>query len=190
MDLKKNSKNNLDTNLKETIKIFEDHHIDYWICHGTLLGIIRDDELIPWDHDIDIAVWDNQEIKNKIKNLMLSNFFNLKDKFLIKDDLLTFTKEGGREIDINFYKFKGEGANKIAYIEWFVPKNNFLKLIDALSKAKSYNGKYKKIINKLYLFEDFFKILKMFLIRKNFFFKSMGYTQPFDYLNNFKKDII
>ena len=42
--LKKNSKNNLDTNLKETIKIFKTSYY-YWICHGTLLGIIRDDEL-------------------------------------------------------------------------------------------------------------------------------------------------
>ena len=165
-------KKNLDSNLKETIKIFEDNHIDYWICHGTLLGIIRDDDLIPWDHDIDIAVWDNQEIKDKIKKLMLTNFFHLKDKFLIKDDLLTFTKTGGREIDINFYKVKGEGPNKIAYIEWFVPKNNFFKLIDALSKAKSYNGKYKKFICKFYLFENFLYfqfqyLLVIFLYQKD-----------------------
>ena len=36
--------------------ILNSNNIPYWICHGTLLGIIRDSQLIPWDHDIDIFV--------------------------------------------------------------------------------------------------------------------------------------
>ena len=30
---------------------------DYWICNGTLLGVVRDGELIPWDVDVDIGVF-------------------------------------------------------------------------------------------------------------------------------------
>lgn len=176
----------IDKNFCETIKLFNDNNIDYWICHGTLLGIIRDNNLIPWDHDIDLAVWDDQKLKEKIKDLLLKNSYKLKEKYLIEDDLLTFTKEGGREVDINFYKLKTKNLDKIAYVEWFVPKNIFNKIIEALSKAKSYNGKYKRIINKFSILQNFFNFLKIFLIKRNLFFKCIGYTQPYDYLKMFK----
>jgi phosphorylcholine metabolism protein LicD len=38
------------------VKILEKNNIRYWIDMGTLLGIIRDGDLIPWDHDVDIAI--------------------------------------------------------------------------------------------------------------------------------------
>ncbi|MBL7135605.1 MAG: LicD family protein [Candidatus Marinimicrobia bacterium] len=42
--------------LVDTVSIFEKHGIKYWLDFGTLLGIIRDKELIPWDHDADICI--------------------------------------------------------------------------------------------------------------------------------------
>ena len=37
--------------LFDSLDIFERNGIKYWIDDGTLLGIIRDGDLIPWDHD-------------------------------------------------------------------------------------------------------------------------------------------
>jgi len=182
------NKDNVDNNLQETVKLFTENSINYWICHGTLLGIIRDKELIPWDHDVDLAVWDKDGLREKIKELMLKNSYCLKEKYLIKDDLLTFLKTGGREVDINFYKLKDNKEHKqMAYIEWFVPKNNFLKIIDAMAKASLYNGSFKFFINKIAFLEKVFLLLKKFLIKKNIFFKSIGYTQPYSLLDQFKK---
>lgn len=188
MDIENNSKNQLDKNFVETIKLFNENNINYWICHGTLLGIIRDRKLISWDHDIDIAVWYKEGLHEKIKNLMRENLFELKEKYFSEDGLLTFTKGSGREIDINFYNVvKNIDNNKIANVKWYVPKNNLYKIIDALSKAKSYNGKYKNLINRFSKFEKFFSFLKNHLIRKKYFFKIMGYTQPCDLLKPFKQ---
>ena len=94
----------IDQNFVEVINILNKNKIHYWLCHGTLLGIVRDGELIPWDHDIDIALWYDNSLKKNFIKLMKNHQFILKTKYLIDDDLLTFTKEGGRQVDINFYE--------------------------------------------------------------------------------------
>jgi phosphorylcholine metabolism protein LicD len=33
-----------------------DEGISWWIDHGTLLGIVREDRLLPWDPDIDLSI--------------------------------------------------------------------------------------------------------------------------------------
>ena len=46
--------------LTRMLRIFDllaqKHNIFYWIAHGTLLGAVRHQGFIPWDHDIDIHV--------------------------------------------------------------------------------------------------------------------------------------
>ena len=87
MYIKDNSKEKVDLNFYEIIKILNKFKIKYWICQGTLLGIIRDNQLIPWDPDIDIAIWSGSISKEKIKEIMLSNNFILEEKYLEKIEL-------------------------------------------------------------------------------------------------------
>ena len=54
-----------DPNLKECVKVLNKLKINHWICYGTLLGVIRNKYLLPWDNDIDIGTWE-QKNKNKI----------------------------------------------------------------------------------------------------------------------------
>ena len=71
-----------DKNLVDSVRILEDVQQNYWVCHGTLLGIIRDKNLIPWDNDIDLGVWK----KNLKKNIIVKEF--KKNKFLLKKNSL------------------------------------------------------------------------------------------------------
>jgi len=177
----------IDKNFVEIINILNSNNIQYWLCHGTLLGIIRDDELIPWDHDIDIAVWYNKNLKKKFIDLMKENNFKLKIKYLVEDDLLTFIKPGGREVDINFYEKKILNKEEFAYVKWYVPKNSIMKLIEAISNSKNYYGKYNFIINKLFFLKKIFKKIKLYFVKKNYFYKTIGYTQPLKLLKEFKE---
>ena len=43
--------------LDQIISILNNNNINYWIDWGTLLGIIRDNKLFDWDHDIDISFY-------------------------------------------------------------------------------------------------------------------------------------
>lgn len=182
-----NSEKKIDINFSETINILNENKIKYWICHGTLLGIIRDQQLIPWDHDVDIAVWSKTVSRETIKQIMLSSNFLLKKKYL-EDDSLTFEKRGGRQVDINFYKVTTLKKNNkaIAYASFCIPKNFFYKLIEALSNAKKYNGRLKYLINSFSIFEPIFEKLKIFLIKKNMFYGRAWITQPLELLKEFR----
>jgi len=42
--------------LFEVVNLLENNNIRYHLEGGTLLGLVRDKELIPWDHDIDLSI--------------------------------------------------------------------------------------------------------------------------------------
>ena len=174
-----------DPNFKIIIDIFNSNNIPYWLCHGTLLGIIRDNKLIDWDHDIDLAVWSNQVSKKEIINLIIKKGFKLREGFGVETDVVSFDREGGRIVDINFYGIIKKNKNEdLAYVKWYLPKNNFMKLIDALAISKNYHGKYKKLINLFSSFENFFKSFKNFLIKIKIFYKEIGYSEPLNLIGN------
>ena len=94
-----------DPNLITLIKVLTENKIDYWVCHGTLLGIIRDKKLIPWDHDIDIGIIEDKKNRSILQLILKQNGFKeIKKTFLKNDGMLKFVKTGGREIDVNFYR--------------------------------------------------------------------------------------
>ena len=58
--------------LLKTIDILDQNRIKYWLEAGTLLGILRDGDLIPWDYDADLGIL--AQSADEIMKLRL-NFF-------------------------------------------------------------------------------------------------------------------
>jgi len=50
-----------------TLKLFNKYNIDYWIDFGTLLGVIRDNDIIYKDNDVDIVIVDSKDNHEKMK---------------------------------------------------------------------------------------------------------------------------
>lgn len=49
------------TLLSVAIHVCEQEKITYWATGGTLLGIVRHGEIIPWDDDCDIGIYETDE---------------------------------------------------------------------------------------------------------------------------------
>ena len=94
-----------DKTLKDASKLLRDNGINFWVCHGTLLGIIRENRLLPWDRDIDLAVWDHETDKEQVVKIFESEGYQ-KELFYAGIDRpqgLHFITEG-KNLDINFFK--------------------------------------------------------------------------------------
>lgn len=64
--------------LFDILDILERNDIKYWLDDGTLLGIIRDGDLIPWDHDVDIG------ISGESVPIILNNWYKFLPKYLLR----------------------------------------------------------------------------------------------------------
>lgn len=61
---------------KKICHILNELEVDYWITNGTLLGVVRDKKLIPWDSDADFIVknFNFLTIKKLIRKLDQNDF--------------------------------------------------------------------------------------------------------------------
>ena len=177
------SKNKIDKNFCEVINILNKNKISYWVCHGTLLGIIRDRKLISWDPDIDIAVLQKSESRKKISKLFKKKGFKeIKKTFLKNDGMQKFIKKNGREIDINYYE--EDKDNNLVYIKWPIPKNLIMRIVEVLSISKNYEGNFKNIIKFFKIFESFFVSVKKYLVRKDLYYSMAGYSHKKIFIDN------
>ena len=69
--------------IKIIADVFDFYNVSYWLVGGALLGLIRNQKLLPWDDDVEIGLW----MKDKEKVLSLFEQFN----------------EQGLEITVNKY---------------------------------------------------------------------------------------
>ncbi len=50
----------------DTFKMFDKYNIDYWTDYGTLLGLVRECDIIPHDADVDVCLFNTPDLKEKL----------------------------------------------------------------------------------------------------------------------------
>lgn len=95
---------------------------NYWICDGTLLGVIRDNKILSWDHDIDFAVWKDEVNIDFIVKAFTEAGFQQENVF--GNDCLHFIG-GNKKIDISLFS----RDNKSFYAKFL-----FVKEFDVINK--------------------------------------------------------
>jgi len=78
-------------------ELFNKNHIKYHIDHGTLLGLIRDNKILPWDIDIDFAIL--LEEKDKVIKLLDMYLITYKNKYSKVNNWQYFINEEVNPID-------------------------------------------------------------------------------------------
>lgn len=96
-------------NLIDIVHFLREHEIDFWVDQGTLLGIVRDDALLPWDKDIDLSVWPDEfdrvvRLREELRRR--GYYFELHEY----KDCLFLSKEDGYFVEIGRYRVEGEMA--------------------------------------------------------------------------------
>jgi phosphorylcholine metabolism protein LicD len=105
----------------------------YMAYSGTLLGLIREGNLIAWDHDVDVVMLpdnNNDELLERIRSSMCDKGFTCSEL----DNGFQFSKMGGRKIDLQCLN-EQEISNNLHYVlEWYVFRTSFSNpLINILS---------------------------------------------------------
>ena len=80
--------------IKNVATIFYENNFSYTLDGGTLLGIKRENRLLPWDNDIDFCILDpnNREVESILK-ILKKNGYRIRLRYFEKEHRLFLKKE-------------------------------------------------------------------------------------------------
>jgi phosphorylcholine metabolism protein LicD len=130
--------------LKITTDILNEFNIEYFLISGTLLGLTRHNDFIPFDDDIDLIV--GPEIKDKISDIMKK--YNSEISLVMKDGII---KTCFKDKVLNLNNFK-------IWSNYLVNKKDsyFWPFIDLFIFNYSTDRKSINFFGKDWDFEEFF----------------------------------
>lgn len=143
----------LNNTLSKVIQLLNKNNITNWfICYGTLLGLVREDSCIDNDDDIDIII--HKSHFDDVKMIMINNNFELEYGYGIRNsrDIIK-TKENNNYTSVDIYMADFNGND--VYDRW-----NRLNIRDCfLDKEKKTFMERIWRNQKLYLPKNYIRIL-------------------------------
>ena len=122
----------------EIFRVFEALKIPFWLDQGTLLGLVRDGQLLANDHDIDLGMWEEDYRQNRRQ---IIDMFKLEGAWLetFKPHQLSISALDGRSamVNIAFYR-RSAGKGKMACKKLYYPGTN--RLADFLLRVAIFSG--------------------------------------------------
>jgi hypothetical protein len=136
----------IDKNFYDTLKILNSSKNIYYCCtQGTMLGLLRDGDLLPWDTDIDIIISTNKIGYEELINLMKSNGFKggFNRKFRPGLPVMKFYRSGGRVVEFITYLKNSKDEYCLEWFECEIPQ-----IYENLKLYQKFIYKFLKIIGR------------------------------------------
>lgn len=110
--------------IERIAKIFNDEKIQYFFDFGTLLGIIRENRILPHDTDIDIGVLYKEGTYDKVREALFKSGFKLLYEYMIDDNVVEESYIGfSIKVDINYYF--SDGSKSRCYLFYREPGKEY-----------------------------------------------------------------
>jgi hypothetical protein len=87
--------------LFSALEVLDELQLNHFLCNGTLLGIVRDGALIPWDVDLDVGILGSAD-KEQLARVFGNVGFQVHD-WGPGSDYLVF-RSGDVLVDLNFFR--------------------------------------------------------------------------------------
>lgn len=115
--------------LRQVKEIFDKYEIEFWLDSGILLGLVRNNQLIPWDNDIDLGMWRKDITKLKIKSPAYNELCDRGfDIYFLPDKIVL--EKNNFSINVSLFFLKGNKAIREPYLLY--GKNKFGKFFRSL----------------------------------------------------------
>tara|TARA_B110000977_G_scaffold200611_1_gene291778 strand:+ start:1715 stop:2542 length:828 start_codon:yes stop_codon:yes gene_type:complete len=91
--------------------ICEKHDLFFWLNYGALLGMVRENRLLPWNNDVELGCWAHETSNEKIRNVADALIdLGYTCFYYSSFGTLNIKKGDGVDININLYWCSGEFA--------------------------------------------------------------------------------
>lgn len=157
--------------LYDVVNFFENEGINYHLEGGTLLGLVRDKELLPWDHDVDLSISVDDA----------KRFAKKRWKLYLKGYRIT-----SRKIRRNIGAFK-KGQYRIFKVKQFLPSiikwafpvvKRFMVVADIFVKASDQQYTYWQAMDKIMRVDN-----KYYSNHEIIEYNGLKLKAPFEYKN-------
>lgn len=128
-------RDNLRTMLIDVCEAFNESKIHYWVDYGSLLGLIRHNDIIPWDHDNDFGIFYNDLPKLiNVRKLLEQKDYDYADRY---DNTRTKRWRGKIAVAKVFFSNTNRLHSDICAYERDNDNHNYVQLVNA-PKSKLY----------------------------------------------------
>lgn len=122
-------------------RFLDEKHIVYHLEGGTLLGIVRDKDLLPWDHDVDIS----------IPATCVNDFLKLRIALWLKGYKISVRKSKKnvgpiKRGDYSVFKIKPMWSYVVS---WFAPNHQLAIVLDVFVKTSDAEYTYWQAMEKV-----------------------------------------